>query len=156
MTRVEAAYIALHGVLTAASQEQGSPLPAPKRNAALHTALDAATGAVTSGVFLNLHDDDPRPVGDLAGGPRGEKEFYVVARLEWVVGLKDAARDARFDAGMEAIAAALQADRTLGGVVDDTEIDLPRRADLAILGAQRLKGATVPILMLITANTYLG
>lgn len=156
MTKVEAAYLALQTAL-AAKAATSDALPAPHRNAALVTAFDAASGSLAGGVFLNIHDDDAVPVGEIAGGGRGEREFYVVAAIEWVVERKDdAARDALFDAGIADIAAALEADRTLSGAVDDVEIEIPRRADLAISGAPRMKGATIPVRLLITAPTYLG
>ena len=155
-TRPEAAYIALHAQL-AAHAGDGTPLPAPHRNAALVDEFDRLVTGQTAEAWLNCLDDNADPVADLAGDAFGEKEFYQRAQIEFLVRLKDDdRRNAVFDAGLEAIRDALLSDTTLGGVIDDLEIDLPQRAGLALAGAPRIKAIMIPVRLLITAPTYLG
>ena len=157
-TRIEAAYIALQAALAAAASDEACVLPPPHRNAALVNALDPTGAGLIGRAFLNVHDDDGQPIGEIAGGSeRGEREFYQFARIEWAFERKnDAERDRGFDAGMKAIGDALMADPSLGGAVDDLEIQMPRRADLTLSGAPRIKAALIPVRLLITAPTYLG
>ena len=57
----------------------------------------------------------------------------------------DASRDATFDARGVEIAAALAADRTLGGLCDWVEAGPPESEDLAVDGGASIKAAVIPI-----------
>lgn len=59
-----------------------------------------------------------------------------------------AARDAALDTLLAAIAAALAADRTLGGAVEWCVADVPRFDTAPVEGGVALKGAVVPVLLL--------
>ncbi|MFY0638707.1 hypothetical protein [Maricaulis maris] len=164
MTKVEAAYQALMARLTTAAEDSANPLPEPKRNEPLVNAFTSFEGGgnqVDGGVFLNVFDQDGDPLGIESGASdedeHADHEFYQNAQIEWIVEHnKNDEREALFDAGMEAIAAALQADRFLGGAVDDLEIQMPRRANLALSGAPKIKAVIIPLRMLLTAKSYIG
>jgi hypothetical protein len=114
------------------------------RNGTLPTRIPAAGVAI-------LRDGDPgEPEAWLS--PPG---FYYEhrAELDLIVDRPTAAaRDAAFDALKAAVGAALAADRTLGGAVDWAQPEAPVPADIAIDGAEGMKAATVPI-VLVYATT---
>lgn len=156
MTRVETAYRALKAALLAASELEGSVLPGPRRNAALIEAFDSK-GGIAGRVFLNVQDEDAQGIQEEAGGGDPSVEFWQRARIEWVIERKDEdERETLFDTGLEEIAAALLADRTLGGACDDVAIDPPARSNIALAGAPRIKACSLPVRMLLTAPTYIG
>ena len=68
------------------------------------------------------------------------------AELEVVV-QANAGRDAAFDHLIAQIAAALSADRTLGGLCDWVEAEAPEPVDLPIEGAASLKAAVIPVIL---------
>jgi hypothetical protein len=68
------------------------------------------------------------------------------AELEVVVQTNDG-RDAAFDHLIAQIAAALSADRTLGGLCDWVEAEAPEPVDLPIEGAASLKAAVIPVIL---------
>jgi hypothetical protein len=79
------------------------------------------------------------------------------AELEVLVqGATPAARDAALGALLLAIAAALAADPTLGGLVDRAAPDAPELSHLAIDGAPGLKGARVPVALTYVTGSALG
>ncbi|WP_421792756.1 hypothetical protein [Hyphobacterium sp.] len=158
MTKVEAAYRGLLAVLTAKAGEADTALPPPERNAALIKAFKNGGGVINAGVWLNQVDDDPDIIGEEAGGvAERQTEFWQNVRLEWLVERKDdLERETVFDTGLEEIAAALTADRTLGGLVDDIEILGPVRRDITLSGTPRIKACYVPVRLLLTAPTAIG
>ena len=68
------------------------------------------------------------------------------AELEVVVQTNDG-RDAAFDHLIAQIAAALSADRTLGGLCDWVEAEAPEPVDLPVEGAASLKAAVIPVVL---------
>ena len=77
------------------------------------------------------------------------------AELEVVV-QANAGRDAAFDHLVAQIAAALSADRTLGGLCDWVEAEAPEPVDLAIEGAISLKAAVIPVVLHYSTGDPLG
>ena len=68
------------------------------------------------------------------------------AELEVVVQADDG-RDTAFDHLIAQIAAAISADRTLGGRCDWVEAEAPEPVDLPIEGAASLKAAVIPVVL---------
>ena len=73
------------------------------------------------------------------------------AELEVVV-QAGTSRASAFDTLIAAIGAALDADRTLGGICDWIEPDAPASVDLPIEGAATLKAAVITVVLHYTTN----
>lgn len=69
------------------------------------------------------------------------------AEVDVLIDRSATARDAAFDAMVRAIGAALNADRTLGGLCDWIEGEAPAPLSIVIEGAEGLKAATVTVLL---------
>ena len=125
---------ALHGALEAA-------LPAGarlERNSALPERVPPAG-------LLVLRDGNP-------GTPEAllSPALYLYehrAEVEVIVEGVGAAREAAFDALKLAVHAAIDADRTLGGLCDYVIGEAPAPVDLAIEGAEGFKAATIPVVL---------
>ncbi|MBW7057653.1 acyl-CoA transferase [Paracoccus bogoriensis] len=83
-------------------------------------------------------------------------EYHWRHRAELEAVVQGASRDADFDDLCAAIAAALAADRTLGGACDWAEPGPPRPVDLAVEGAAALKAAVIPVTLHYTTAAALG
>jgi len=141
---------ALQALVSALAAADGASLPEPTRNRVLADALDALEGSAAA--HLNVVDGDGEVEATELGQPR-VYEISQTAAVEWIVQAStDADREAAFDAGLEAIATAVEADPTLGGVVDDTEITAVTRSNLAIEGVPQLKGAEISIRLQFTST----
>ena len=77
------------------------------------------------------------------------------AELEIVV-QAGTGRASAFDDLIVAIGAALEADRTLGGLCDWVEAEAPRPIDLAVEGAASLKAAVIPVVLHYSTADPLG
>ena len=77
------------------------------------------------------------------------------AELEVVV-QAGTGRASAFDNLIAAIGAALEADRTLGGLCDWVEAQAPRPVDLAVEGAASLKAAVIPVVLHYSTADPLG
>ena len=77
------------------------------------------------------------------------------AELEVVV-QAGTGRASTFDTLIDTIGAALEADRTLGGLCDWVEPEAPASVDLPIEGAAALKAAVVTVVLHYTATGPLG
>ena len=77
------------------------------------------------------------------------------AELEVVVQAPDG-RASTFDTLIVAIGAAIEADRTLGGLCDWVEPEPPASVDLPIDGAAALKAAVITVVLHYTATGPLG
>jgi hypothetical protein len=123
MTRTEAALRALVAIIAAAAAVTGAAIPLPLRNQALPKRLvELSTGIET---HLNIWDGSGQPTDEMLGADiiADGYELEQLAKIEWAVAARDdTARENAFDAGVRAIAAAIAADRTLGGVVDRAAI----------------------------------
>jgi hypothetical protein len=79
------------------------------------------------------------------------------AEIEVIVqGKTPAARATAFDTLVQAIGAALAADRTLGGLSDWTEAQAPQPVDLPVEGAAALKAAIIPVILTYSTSDPLG
>jgi len=108
------------------------------RNAVLPERVPAA------GVMV-LRDGNPGTPEALMSPP-----LYVYehrAEIDVVVEGTEAAREAAFDALKLAIHAAIDADRTLGGLCDYAIGEAPAPINLAIEGAEGFKAATIPVVL---------
>ncbi|SDX90358.1 hypothetical protein SAMN05444336_112118 [Albimonas donghaensis] len=103
-------------------------------------------GRIPAGGLLILRDGDP-----------GEPEptlsplayhYQHRAELEFLVsGEEGGPRDDAFDALKLAVAVAVSADRTLGGLCDWIEAQAPAPQDVSPEGGQPIKAAIVPIIL---------
>ena len=79
------------------------------------------------------------------------------AEIEVIVqGNTPAARTTSFDTLVQAIGAALAADRTLGGFCDWTEAQALQPVELPVEGAAALKAAIIPVILTYTTSDPLG
>lgn len=120
MTKTETALSALAAALTA---QPG--LPAVARDAVFERLIEeSADGKARA---LVLRRGRAEVLTRIVGAAAGERfELAHPAELEWYVADPDeAALQTAFDAGIEAIAAAVRADRTLSGAVQDCLIEDP-------------------------------
>lgn len=92
----------------------------------------------------------------LRDGDPGEPEILLSpatylwqhrAEIEVIVQQPTTAATTTLDDLLSAIATALAADRTLGGLVDWVDWGAPQMRDLAIEGAVPLKAAVVPVIL---------
>ena len=126
---------------------------------ALQAALSAAMPATADLLDRNetLHTRIPEGgVAILRDGDPGEPEVTLSpleyhyqhrAEIDLLIELKADERDAAFDALAQAVGAALDADRTLGGRCDWIEGLAPAPLALAIEGAESMKAATVTVVL---------
>lgn len=125
---------------------------------ALHAALEAALPAgarlernsalperVPPAGLLILRDGNPGAPEPLLSPPLYLYEHR--AEVEVIVESVGAAREAAFDALKLAVHAAIDADRTLGGLCDYVIGEAPAPVDLAIEGAEGFKAATIPVVL---------
>jgi hypothetical protein len=101
---------------------------------------------VPAGGIVILRDGYPGEPEVLLSPP----EYVYVHRAEADVvvdGATPAERDSLFDGIMQAIGAAIAADRTLGGLCDYAETAAPVPVDLIVEGAPGFKAATLPVIL---------
>lgn len=138
MTRTKEGLEALLALLTALAKEFDFATVTPMRNQALPTRMVELKEGVVA--YLNLWDgtSDPSANDELLGADLVSEtdgstslipnayEITHLAKLEWAVsGKNDEVRERLFDDALVAFAKALQADRTLGGVVSHCQIVAP-------------------------------
>lgn len=156
-TRAEAIRLALFAAVKTGAAASNGALPAPFRNRALeHGLQQIANGAHT---WLNLVDSGkPERVGEELGqGGGGLKEFNLPIRIEWIVHTPDdVAREAAYDAGLEALGAILRDDPTLGGTCDDLDIEEPDGADTVLAGLPQFKSCEFTVRCLFAAPDFLS
>ena len=123
-------------------------------NAALATTLPAGAKLLRNAVLpervpakgvMILRDGNPGTPEALMSPP-----LYIYdhrAEIDVVVEGKESEREAAFDALKLAIHAAIEADRTLGGLCDYAIGEAPAPIDLAIEGAEGFKAATIPVVL---------
>jgi hypothetical protein len=79
------------------------------------------------------------------------------AEIEVIVqGKTPTLRAAEFDTLVQAIGAALTADRTLGGLCDWSEAQAPQPVDLPVEGAAALKAGIIPVILTYSTADPLG
>jgi len=101
---------------------------------------------VPAGGLLILRDGDPG-VPEVMLSPLSYS-YEHKAELEVIVqGKTSADRAAAFDTLVQAIGAALSANRTLGGRCDWVEAAAPKPVDLPVEGGEALKAAVIPVVL---------
>jgi len=100
---------------------------------------------VPAGGLIILRDGDPGEPEQALGG-FGSTYYQHVVEIEVYLEEGDAAaRDAAFDALLQQIGAALEADPTLGGLAFGMTYGRPESAIEAIAGAPAIKSATLTV-----------
>lgn len=154
-TQVETALAALAAALASAAGQEGSALVAPIRDAYAHASLQDGDRVVN--VIKGGLEHDVTPVDTLLGEGDGLEEFYQHARVELTCASLDApARRLAVDTMAAALAAALVADRTLGGACATLEIDAPIVAEEDLSGQAGVSTLVVPVRLLLDAATFIG
>jgi len=82
--------------------------------------------------------------------------YHYQHRAEVEAAVQGTSRDTAFDTLCASIGAALDADRTLGGLCDWVEAEAPRPVDLPVDGAANLKAAVIPVILHYSASDPLG
>lgn len=130
--------------------------------AALHTRLSALPATALRGEVLPervpaaglliLRDGEP-------GGPEvtlSPLRYHYQHRAEVEAVVQGTSRDTAFDTLCASIGAALDADRTLGGLCDWVEAEAPQTVDLPVDGAASLKAAVIPVVLHYSMADPLG
>ena len=99
----------------------------------------------------------------LRDGEPGEPEvtmsplrYHYQHSAEIEVVVQSAGRDAAFDSLIASVGAALEADRTLGGLCDWLEPEAPKPVDLPVEGAATVKAASITVVLNYTTVSPLG
>ncbi len=107
---------------------------------------------VPSEGLLILRDGDP-------GEPEvtmSPLRYHYQHSAEIEVVVQSAGRDAAFDSLVASIGAALEADRTLGGLCDWIEPEAPKPFDLPVEGAATVKAASINVVLHYTTASSLA
>ncbi len=154
-TATQAALDALEAAIVASLDAADVPvLPAPRRNQSIEDAAEELAEGSGVRLWLNLLDGRQIVADELLGAGNPSYEIEHRAVLEWVVvALDDADREAAFHAGIAAIEAALDEDRTLAGTVDDVRLLAPAAVvDDRHDGGSPFKSADIPVDLLFTSD----
>jgi len=110
---------------------------------------------IPTGGLLILRDGDPG-TPEVTLSPL-QYHFEHRAEIEVIVqGKTPADRDTAFDLLLAKLATAITTDRTLGGLCDWLEAEAPQPVDLPVEGAEALKAAIVPVILIYTTADPLG
>ena len=82
--------------------------------------------------------------------------YHYQHRAEIEVVVQSAGRAAAFDSLIASIGAALEADRTLGGLCDWIEPEAPKPVDLPVDGAATVKAASITVVLHYTTASPLA
>jgi hypothetical protein len=116
---------------------------------------DVLPERIPAGGLLILRDGDPG-TPEVTLSPRAYHYEHRGEVEVMVQGKTPVARAAAFDTLVQAIGAAISADRTLGGLCDWIEAQAPQPVDLPVEGAAALKAAIIPIILTYTTFDPLG
>jgi hypothetical protein len=100
---------------------------------------------IPAGGLIILRDGDPGEPEEALGGFGGTYYQHAVEVEVYVEEGDAAARDAAFDALLQQIGAALEADPTLGGFAFGLTYGRPETSIEAVAGAPAIKGATLTV-----------
>lgn len=100
---------------------------------------------IPSAGLLILRDGDPGDPETLLSPTH--YIFQHVAEVDVLVEGRANVREATFDALKQSVAAAVAADRTLGGLCDWIETVAPAPLELPLEGADAIKGATIGVVL---------
>jgi hypothetical protein len=139
-------------------------MPTPRETilTALHARLKSLPATALRGEVLPERVP-PEGLMILRDGDPGEPEvtmsplryhYQHSAEIELVV--QSAGRDAAFDSLIASIGAALEADRTLGGLCDWIEPEAPKPVDLPVEGAATVKAASITVVLHYTTASPLA
>lgn len=145
----DTALTALHAVLTTLATAD-TAVPTVHRNEPLEKMLDALDGDAKG--FANLLDGDIRVENTLIGnGPI--YELVLLPQLEVIVsGENDADRRAALSAIVNAVAAAVDADPTLGNACEDSRVAGIQRSGLVTEGAPDIAGLIIALEVELTSD----
>lgn len=130
-------------------------------------ALFAVLGQLSLGTTVKRNAALPERVSDhamaiLRDGEMGEPEVslspltyhwqHQVAIELFVADADAAARDARMDGLLTELAGLIEADRTLGGVIEYAEIGPPKFDELAPDGCSGIKACLLPVVLHYSSN----
>jgi len=130
-------------------------------------ALFAVLGQLSLGTTVKRNAALPERVSEhamaiLRDGEMGEPEVslspltyhwqHQVAIELFVANADAAARDARIDGLLTELAGLIEADRTLGGVVEYAEIGSPKFDELAPDGSSGIKACLLPVVLHYSSN----
>ncbi len=130
-------------------------------------ALFAVLGQLSLGTTVKRNAALPERVSEhamaiLRDGEMGEPEVslspltyhwqHQVAIELFVANADAAARDARMDGLLTELAGLIEADRTLGGVVEYAEIGSPKFDELAPDGSSGIKACLLPVVLHYSSN----
>jgi hypothetical protein len=129
---------------------------------ALHARLQTLPATALRGEVLPERVP-PEGLMILRDGDPGEPEvtmsplrYHYQHRAEIEVVVQSAGRDAAFDSLIASICAALEADRTLGGLCDWIEPEAPKPVDLPVEGAATVKAASITLTLHYTTASPLA
>jgi hypothetical protein len=128
MSKTGDALEALYAALVAKASELGSAIPQPLQNEALPARFATAGDGLDK--YLNVWDSGEDVPEEFLGADTVADGYDLTwsVPIEFVVaGGERAARRVAFEAGLDAIWAAIAADRSLGGIVDHAEMLTPKR-----------------------------
>jgi hypothetical protein len=111
---------------------------------------------VPAGGLIILRDGDPGEPEQALGGFESAYYQHAVAVEVYVEEGDAAARDAAFDALLQQIGVALEADPTLGGLAFGLTYGRPEPAIEAIAGAPAIKSATLTVTIDYATDTPLS
>lgn len=145
----DTALTALQTVLTTLAAAQTS-IPSVHRNEPLEKMLEALEGGAKG--FANLIDGDIRVDNTLIGGG-SVYELTLLPQLEVIVsGDTDADRRAALSAIVNAVAAAIDTDLTLGGVCENSRVAGIQRSGLVTDGVPNLAGLIIALEVELTSD----
>ncbi len=139
-------------------------MPTPRETilTALHARLRSLPATALRGEALPERIPEPGLI-ILRDGDPGEPEvtmsplrYHYQHSAEIEVVVQSAGRDAAFDSLIASIGAALEADRTLGGLCDWVEPEAPKPVDLPVEGAVTVKAASIIVVLHYTTAGPLG
>lgn len=139
-------------------------MPTPRETilTALHARLKSLPATALRGEVLPERVP-PEGLVILRDGDPGEPEvtmsplrYHYQHSAEIEVVVQGAGHDAAFDALVASIGAALEADRTLGGLCDWIEPEAPKPVDLPVDGAATVKAASITVVLHYTTASPLA
>jgi len=142
---------------------------ATKRETALLALLGRLETIVGPEVKRNAVEGIDVPEGGsiiLRDGDPGAPEVYLSpVRYGWthraevvvqVQAITDSARDARYDALLEEIAAAIDAEPSLAGAVEQSSVEAPETLTEAVDNGAAIKAGVLPVILEYLSNSPLG
>lgn len=137
---------AINGLYTVLQTISG---PTVKRNAVLPT-------TIPSGGFINVLDAEDKNEGQEFETTISPLMYHYQWQTEIEVAVQhhdQSTRDTAFDNLLTSIGAKINVDKTLGGAVEHCEILPPMIGNLAVEGAETIKGGVIPVILFFSTET---